>query len=459
MSSRWYIAAAIVLLALAAGGCKHTASQAGKGAAGAGGKQGPQPVPVVVAPVVVEDYAPAVVLSGEMRATQRATLAAEVSGRVVGIAHRVGESHALKAGALISIDPSSYRTAVASAQADLAAAEQALARLVNGPRPQEIAAQEAAVAAARAKRDQAADFLKRQKELYDQGAIAETDLVAAQADADTAQANLDAAQQVLDDLRQGSRKEDIAAAKARVDQSKSSLEAAGLQLSRTSITPSFNAVVTAMYVEVGQYVGPGTPVCEVVADEPGEAWFNLPQDKQPNVKPGVPVEIRSDALPGAVISGKVISVSPAADPQTRQFPVRVKVTDRRLKPGMEVTGRILEAAPKPTLMLSTDAPLQGTLGLVVYRLVPAGPNEKPAAGGAAPLPGIEMVPVEIGENLDDVVVLLKGDLKPGDMLVTRGKEQLYPSAKVIPTNLKPQGQSGGTGGGGSAAADHAGEAK
>jgi hypothetical protein len=67
--------------------------------------------------------------------------------------------------------------------------------------------------------------------------------------------------------------------------------------------------------------------------------------------------------------------------------------------------------------------------------------------------------VEIGENLDDVVVLLKGDLKPGDMLVTRGKEQLYPSAKIIPTNLKPQGQTGGIGGGGSAATDHAGEAK
>jgi len=460
MRSSWHLAAVIVLLVLAAGGCRmHPASQPGKGPAGAGGKQGPQPVPVVVAPVVLEDYAPAVVLSGEMRATQRATLAAEVSGRVVGIAHRVGESHASKAGALISIDPSSYRTAVASAQADLAAAQEALARLENGPRPQEIAAQEAAVAAAKAKRDQAEDFLRRQKELFDQGAIAETDLVAAQANAEAARANLDAAQQVLDNLRQGSRKEDIAAAKARVDQSRSSLQAAELQLARTSVAPSFNAVVTALYVEVGQYVAPGTPMCEVVADGPSEGWFNLPQNEQPHVKPGVPVEIRSDALPDAVIAGKVISVSPAADVQTRQFPVRVAVSDQRLKPGMEVTGRILEAAPKPTLMLSTDAPLQGTLGLVVYRMVPAGPNEKPGAGGAAPLPGIEMVPVEIGENLDDVVVLLKGDLKPGDMLVTRGKEQLYPSAKIIPTNLKPQGQTGGIGGGGSAATDHAGEAK
>jgi hypothetical protein len=42
-----------------------------------------------------------------------------------------------------------------------------------------------------------------------------------------------------------------------------------------------------------------------------------------------------------------------------------------------------------------------------------------------------------------MVVVTKGEIKPGDMLVTRGKEQLYPSAKIIPTNLQGGGPPGG----------------
>ena len=439
MRSKWAVVVVLAMLVLAAVGChKPAAAPQAKGEGNGGGRpQGPQAVPVVVMPVTLQDYAPALALSGDVRASQRATLAAEVSGKVVAIAHRVGEEHSASAGELISIDPTSYSTAVQAAKADLAEMQEALNRLQNGPRPQEIAVQEAEVAAAQTKVDQAQDNLRRQKELFDQGAVAETALVDAQAAADTAQSELKAAQQVLDTLREGSRREDVAAAKARVDQARTSLQAAEQQLARTSIKPSFDAIVTVLYVEVGQYVGPGTPVCEVVANEPPEVWFNLPQDKVASVKPGAAVDIRTDALPGEVIKGKVISVSPAADVQTRQFPARVAVSDKRLMPGMAVNGRILAGTPKPTLMISADAPLEGKLGLVVYRLVAGG---KPAADGSAPLAGVEMVPVETGENLDSVVVLLKGDLKAGDMLVTRGKEQLYSAAKVIPTNLQQPGQ-------------------
>src|SRR5262249_7576410 len=105
---------------------------------------------------------------------------------------------------------------------------------------------------------------------------------------------------------------------------------------------------------------------------------------------------------------------------------------------------------------SQDAAFQGKLGLVVYRMVPPGPNDKPAMPGMPALPGVETVSVETGERVDDLVVITKGDLKPGDMLVTRGKEGLYPGAKIIPTNLMPKGGEGGgkgaAGAGGSAKA-------
>ena len=441
----------LLLAAVVCGGCmRRGGPPAGAGAAGGmGAMTGPPPVPVVVAPVELQPYAPAIELTGDIRASQRATLAAEVSGKVVAIAHRVGEKNA-QASVLISIDPASYQAGVNAAKADLDAAEQALSRLENGPRPQEIAAQEAAVAAAQAQYNQALDNLTRQSELYKQGVVPQSAMVAAQSAADAAKAGVDAAQQVLDSLRQGSRKEDIGGAQARVDQARSGLAVAQLMLSRTMIKPSFDAVVTALYVEVGQYVGPGSPVCEVIADEPAEAWFNLPQDKAADVKTGAVVELRADALPDAVIKGSVISVSPAADPTTRQFPVRVAVKDERLKPGMAVRGRILTAEPKPTLMISDNAPVQSKLGLVVYRMVPPGPNDQPTMPGMPALPSVESVPVEVGAHVDGLTVLLHGNLKAGDMIVTRGKEQLYISAKIIPTNLMPQGGAGGAGAAGGA---------
>lgn len=432
MNIRLALLAALTLAALAAGGC-HKQDDPAEAKGGAGGKKSSPPVPVVLAPVMKQAYAPAITVNGEMRATQSTTLTAEVAGKVVAIAHRIGEKHPKNAGALIRIDPSTYQNSVASAKADLEAAQEALKMLEHGPRPQEIAVQQAAVAAAQARYDQAQDNLKRQQQLFEQGAIAEIALVSARTAVETAQAALQSEQQKLSSLKEGSREEEVAGARARVDQARSSLAAAELQLSRTSIAPPFNAVVSALSVEIGQYVGLGTPLCEVVIDQPAEAWFSMPQEKSAAVKPGSAVEVRCAALPDAVVAGRVISVAPAADAATRQFPVRVAVTDLRLKPGMSVTGRILLATPQPTLVLDMDAALDSKLGLVVYRVVKPAEGAGGAEGKQAAL-AIETIPVELGERLDGIVVLLKGDLKEGDMLVTRGKEQLIASSKVIPSD-------------------------
>ena len=424
----------------------------GKGSGG-GAPKGPPPVPVVVMTAVQKDYAPAIELLGDIRAKQRATLAAEVSGRVVRVSHRVGE-HAGKGQPLVSIDPASYSAALAASQAELEQAQQAYHEAKAGPRGQEIAAQESSVAAAQARYDAAKDNLERQQQLFTAGVVAEATLVSARSAADAAEAQLKQEQQKLSELHAGTRSEEVAAAKARVDAAISAVQLAQLSLKRTNISPPFDALVSQLMVEEGQFVGPGTPLAEVVAAQgnkvDNEAWFNLPEVQARHVQPGASVELRADALAPAggtagsagappVIIGKVVEVSPAADPVTRQFPVRVSVSDARLRPGMTVRARILTSALKPTLMVPQDATTQSTLGLVVYRMKP------PAAGEQ--LPSVEPVSVSIGENVDEFIVITKGDLKPGDMVITRGKEQLYPGAHVIPTNLKQPGAGGGAPGG------------
>ena len=395
------------------------------------------PTAVVVEPVQSMDYAPAIELVGEVRAVQRAVLSAEVGGRVVRIAHRVGERHSRNAGALVQINTADYEAVLAAAQGGLAQAQEALRMAEYGPRDQDIAAQEAAVAAAQAQYDQALDNLGRQQKLYEQGVIAESMLIAARTQADAAGAALDAQHEVLNSMLEGTRVEQLEQARAMVQVSESQVRQAELALGKTGIAPAFDAVVASLMVEVGSMVGPGTPVAEVVSTAPGEAWFNLPEDTVSRVDAGDAVELTFDALPGVKITGSVISVSQAADQRTRQFPVRVKIGDERPLAGMVAHGRILAEQPRPAVMISRDAVVLDKLGTVVFTMVPPEPGADP------PLPSAAPVYVELGDAYGELVEVVSGELQPGMMVITRGNEQLYMGAKIAPVNMMGEGGMGG----------------
>jgi len=432
----------VVVLSLLATACMQGGQ--GGGEEGGGGFKMP-PTPVVVEPVVMLDYAPAIELIGEVRATQRAVLSAEIGGRVTKINHRVGEEHLLRHGALVQVNTADYQAVLSAAKAGQALADEALLLAQNGPRSEDIAAQQAAVDAARAQYDLALDNLGRQEDLFEQGVISESMLIAAKTQAQAAQAALDAQHEVLNSMIAGTRPEQVAQAQASVDAAASQVRQAELTLSKTAIKPAFDAVVTDMMVEVGSMVGPGTPVAEVVALGPGEAWFNLPEGEVSGVHPGDAVELTFDALPDVVIQGSVISVSPAADPMTRQFPLRVAIGDDRPLPGMVANGRILMEQAKPTVMISRDAAVLNNLGLVAFTMQPPAEDAEPPMPGMPPLPTVNMVHVELGDNYGDYIVVLSEGLAPGMMVVTRGNEQLFTGANIIPTNLMGEGGPGGPG--------------
>lgn len=401
---------------------------------GPGAMSGPPPVAVMLEPVQLRDYAPAVDLVGDIRAAQQATLSAEVSGRVVEINKRLGQSWIPTDGPLIRIDPSTYSAALKGEIARLAQVQQNLTRLENGPRQQEIAAQEAQVESARAMQGQAQDNYFRQKKLFADGVISEQAVVVAKSNADAAQAGVDAASELLDSLLEGSRSEDLAAAQAAVNAAQSQVDLAALNLARTAVTPAFGCDIASLLVEVGSYVGPGTPLVEVVSSGSLEAWLNLPEAEVGSVKVGDTLEVRSDSIPGQVFQATVLAVSPLAAPGTRQFALRASVEGDGLKPGMAIDGRLLKGEPQEMVFISVDATVMGPLGLVAYTMTPAAEGE---------LPGVQMVPIVTGEILDDMVVVLEGELQPGMMVVTQGNEQLYPGAKIIPVNLPMGGEEPG----------------
>jgi HlyD family secretion protein len=215
----------------------------------------------------MRDYALGIELSGELRAKQRAVLAAEVAGKVLAVEKRVGDDCS-KGKPIIHIDPASYEVGL-----------QRQPRLSGGQKPPAEGRRApsrcaAALDSVKARFDDASASLTRIEELHAKGYVTDEELSSARADADSAKGAFEREQQNLLRMRDGTRTESLAAQKARVDQAHASVKAAELALSRTSISPAFNCEVSALMCEAGQYVGPGTPLVEVVSAGAPEAWFN-----------------------------------------------------------------------------------------------------------------------------------------------------------------------------------------
>jgi multidrug efflux pump subunit AcrA (membrane-fusion protein) len=114
----------------------------------------------------------------------------------------------------------------------------------------------------------------------------------------------------------------------------------------TSLTAPLAGVVLDKKIEPGVLVGPGS-VAFVLGDvRTVKAVFGVPDTIVRGLAPGAALAMTSDALPGRAFEGRISSVSPAADQQSRVFGVEVTVgnADGALKPGMIATVQLDEAA-------------------------------------------------------------------------------------------------------------------
>lgn len=161
-------------------------------------------------PVTRQDLAAAVSATGTVISTATSKLSFATSGLVAEVAVVIGDQ--VKTGQVLARqDTSDLEPAVLQAQANLAANQAKLALLLEGAKPEDLAAAQASVDAAQAK-------------LADMQAGPKGDDLAA------AQANLDSAQAKIATVREGAALQDLAAAQAAVDTAKASLDSARARL-------------------------------------------------------------------------------------------------------------------------------------------------------------------------------------------------------------------------------------
>ena len=287
----------------------------------------------------------AVRVSGNIEVTD-----VDVSFRTAGrvLERLVGEGMTVSEGQVVArLDSADLEREAMRKEAELKAAEAALRDLEAGSRPQEIAAARATVARAQAEADRLARDFERSSALYSREVISAREYEAANAASDVAGARLREAREALLLVEEGPRKEQVAQARAQVDQAREALKLAKVRLGYGTITAPLSGLVLSENVEAGDYVAPGTPV--VTVGDLANVWLRayIEETDLGRVKVGQPVEVTTDTYPGKKYAGRVSFIASQAEftprnVQTRKERVRlvyrIKVDipnpERELKLGM-----------------------------------------------------------------------------------------------------------------------------
>ncbi|MGD2144661.1 MAG: efflux RND transporter periplasmic adaptor subunit [Anaerolineae bacterium] len=182
-------------------------------------------------------------------------------------------------------------------------------------------------------------------------------LRAAEANIGAAVANRDAAQAQLDLLLEGATDQQIAGAEARVVQAETSVEQAQLALEHASLEAPFDGVVAAVDIAAGELASAGVPVVVLVDLSRYHVTVTVDEMEVASLAIGQPVRVTLDALPGAVLSGKVGHIASGATPDEGvvTYDVRIDLAPNDLPVRSDTTANatILVEELKDVLLIPT----------------------------------------------------------------------------------------------------------
>jgi multidrug resistance efflux pump len=229
-------------------------------------------------------------------------VAAEVAGKV-RVVHIRNNDEVQPGQPLFEIDPQPYHIALTRARADLESVRSSVQGSVAG-----VEAARASLAVSEASREMAERDASRLEKLHeeDPGAISVRRLEIAQATRDEARSKVRRAQADLRKAQEaaGGSGDDNAQLRSAL----AAVEKAELDLARTRIVAPARGVVTDLRTDAGQFAQPGAPVMALIAMH--DLWISadLTENNIGHVKPGDPVAIVLDVMPGEVLKGRVRSI-------------------------------------------------------------------------------------------------------------------------------------------------------
>jgi HlyD family secretion protein len=292
--------------------------------------------------------------SGHVEATD-VRLSTKVAGRLQDFG--LAEGDTVKPGQEIAhIDTTDVDLAISQARAERQASQAELALRLAGSRKEDVAAAAAQVAQAQADLSGAEKDLGRMQGLLDRGSGTPKARDDARTRRDMAAARLKAARETLARLKNGSRPEEIASARARVGVSDARIAQLEQQRADAAIVSPTAGVVTEKIAEAGELLQAGAPLC--VITDLADAWLTVyvGEPDLGRIRIGQEAQVVTDD--GQTRKGRITFVASKAEftprnVQTRDERVKlvykVKVgldnRDGLFKPGMPAEARFPVTAP------------------------------------------------------------------------------------------------------------------
>jgi HlyD family secretion protein len=298
-------------------------------------------------------------LSGNIEAHE-SLVSFKVQGRIIDLP--VEEGQWVEQGTLLArLDDADYRQKVRIDDANVHVRESNLALTLAGTREQEVKASQQTMLDAQADLQQKKLDYDRAQHLFSKEEISAQDRDRADTALKRAEATFQAAQQRYNEAVEGSRKEDVAIARANLTEANANLGLSRVNLGYTILRAPSAGVITVRQTELGEVVVPGTPV--VTLADLDHIWLRayIAETDLGRIRWSQEATITTDTYPGRQYRGRVSFISSSAEftPKSVQtykervtLVYRIKIDvenpNRELKPGMPADAHVDLAAVSPT---------------------------------------------------------------------------------------------------------------
>jgi ABC-2 type transport system ATP-binding protein len=277
-------------------------------------------------------------VTGTIEATQ-VDVSVKITGRILERLVKEGDKVS-RGQLLVRLDDSELAADVKRQEAALRSAQATLRDLEKGARQQEIEDARAAVSSAEATRSMTEREFQRNDQLFKQNLIAAQDVDRARQAYEVARAQERSAREKLALILEGSRPDQIDAARWQVTQAESALTQAQSRLREAQVISPIDGVVLRKNLEAGETANPGVPILTLV--NPKDVWLRayVPETEVGRLKVGDTATLRVDAFPNRVFAGRLIEIGSEAEytprnVQTKKervnlvFRIKIQIDNRR----------------------------------------------------------------------------------------------------------------------------------
>lgn len=200
-------------------------------------------------------------------------------------------------------------------------------------------------------------------------------------------------------------------------------------VAKKTIRAPFSGRLGISQVNPGQYLNVGDTVTSLQTLDPIYIDFFLPQQSIAQLKLGQPVVVQSDSFEGTNFPGKITTIQPNVDTNTRNIEVEATLANTKyeLAPGMFAKVEVTVGTPERFLTLPQSAITFNPYGDIVF-IVKEGKDKD-----GKPDYTVNQRFITTGETRGDQIQILSG-LKDGDVVVSSGQLKLQNGSRIIINN-------------------------